>query len=777
MNSTIFDTQPAPSLLWTVDLTEPPVRPPLVVDDLLLVPTREPGPAAHRATLRALSPADGSPCWQEAFEYALITGLATVHPSTPAHPDVSPLLLSLTSTDLLHGEGALVALDAAGEERWRWAPGVQRVSAPALVRDLVRSDDFSRSEKEATEVATPNLSDEGVDAVCVTADARTLVILDFATGEERARVPLEGSASLSTPAVVGDVAYVPCRGPHLLAVGLDGEARWRFNVQGGSDAWLDRTPVVVGDRVYAVLTTGAVLALRAGDGALAWRAEVGPAGKPLSAPATDGKRLFVGARDGLHALELADGRLAWDLPTQRRITAAPQVVGDLVYAADHDHCLYALDAATGRKRWRYEVERRVEVSPVPAVCGKPPVPCVLVADRGGALTAVACPLSAEEYEVAGHWIEAATAYAAQGRLARGAELLADHGEHARAAALWEAAGEEERAAAQYGAAGAWGRAAELWAALGRPVKRAQVLEQHARSQEAVACTAEERAAAWRVAAEAFEAVGRVKRAVACRREVARWLRQPIIKLEVEVGEGLLLEAWSRLQFVVCNDGYGPARSLVIRAHGDEFEGQVMRTQRIFTLPAGQERSQWLDVRPLAHGDSVPLQVSVEYEDRSGEFCTCEQTIYIPVARIGADRDAGQVFHITTGGGAFIAGGLDVEGDYVAGDKRTGIDQRGQQVHGPQTNIAGDARGAVLSGQFQGPVAVGDSAGAAEPRDRDADSLRRQLAEARENLRLIQERRSQYVMEVEIPLDLVKQERRLERRVAELEARLARLADR
>jgi hypothetical protein len=37
---------------------------------------------------------------------------------------------------------------------------------------------------------------------------------------------------------------------------------------------------------------------------------------------------------------------------------------------------------------------------------------------------------------------------------------------------------------------------------------------------------------------------------------------------------------------------------------------------------------------------------------------------------------------------------------------TGIDQRGQVVRGPQTSIAGDVRGPVLSGQFEGPVSTG-----------------------------------------------------------------------
>jgi DNA-binding transcriptional ArsR family regulator len=48
----------------------------------------------------------------------------------------------------------------------------------------------------------------------------------------------------------------------------------------------------------------------------------------------------------------------------------------------------------------------------------------------------------------------------------------------------------------------------------------------------------------------------------------------------------------------------------------------------------------------------------------------------------------------------------VHGDYVAGDKPTGVDQRGQDVHGPQTNIAGDVSGPIASGQFDSATTVG-----------------------------------------------------------------------
>jgi hypothetical protein len=170
-----------------------------------------------------------------------------------------------------------------------------------------------------------------------------------------------------------------------------------------------------------------------------------------------------------------------------------------------------------------------------------------------------------------------------------------------------------------------------------------------------------------VAAQAFEAEGDAQRAAACWRENARWRKQPIITIDVQ-HEGLVLNAWSRLQFTVRNEGYGPARHLVIRASGDEFEGQVMTTRRIFTLRAGRESTDWLDVRPLEYGEAVPLRVSVEYDNQAGEVCTGGQTIYIPVARAEADRGAGQVLHIETGGGAVIMGDVEIEGgDFVGRD--------------------------------------------------------------------------------------------------------------
>ncbi len=62
-------------------------------------------------------------------------------------------------------------------------------------------------------------------------------------------------------------------------------------------------------------------------------------------------------------------------------------------------------------------------------------------------------------------------------------------------------------------------------------------------------------------------------------------------------------------------------------------------------------------------------------------------------------------HATALGAGAVQVGGSVGGDVVTGNKSTTFDQRGQIV-GAQTNIAGNVTGPVLSGQFDGPVAMG-----------------------------------------------------------------------
>ncbi len=575
---------PAQAPAWTATLPALPSHAPVAFAGGVLLACGSP---EHTAALEWRARADGQPRWQRTFDHALITGLVILE---------DHLLLSLTSTDLLRGQGALVMLEAAGDEVWQWAGGVQQVSAPAVAGATVY----------------------------LTADATHLIAVDVATGAEQSRWTLPVSAARAAPAVAGDTLFIPCRGPHLLAWDVSGALRWRFDAALPETAWLHHTPLLHGDTVFTVSSAGQLLALEAETGKLRWQVPIGPPGRALSPLVTEGGYLYVGARDGLHALDF-DGQPCWHFPTQYKITAAPVVAGGVVYAACWDRQLYAVDAATGRELWRYAVERHSEVSPlifstdstdltessssvpsVPSVEKTPPY--ALIADAGGTVTALLRPLSAAELEAAGAPYQAAQ--------------------------LWESLGQPERTAIQYETAGRWERAADLWRTLDHPLRQAESLQQHARALPDEAA----QAALWEQAATLYADHGQPALAEQCQREVARCRHQPALTLDIE-HEGLLLNDWTVVRFIVRNAGFGPARDLVIHTDKQCFEGQVTYTQRIATLEAGGRDVQQLDLKPRESGASVPLRITMDFADHTGQPLQCTQTVHLPVARESAARAA------------------------------------------------------------------------------------------------------------------------------------------
>lgn len=620
--------------VWSVELNEQPVGRLLVFGTLLMVSTQRTERSLQRIKLCAYELADGNLNRSRSFEQVQVSGLVgTLNEATP-------LLVTLDSTDWISGQGMLMAFDIHGEVQWRYSTGAQRLSAPGVDGDVI----------------------------CVTAGTRTLSVVSVETGVEQSKFGLDVSASFAAPVVANGVAYVPCRGPHLLALGLDGRTRWRFDAK-DAQIWLHTTPTLIKDRVITTTSAGAVLALRIEGGSLVWSTDVGPPGKSLGPPAADDERIYVGAADGLYALNPEDGREVWTFSTTRRIEAPPVLVSGVVYIACHDHHVYALDALNGKELWQCKVgKRRIELPPVVTSPDHPCGACVLAANRGGLVLAISRPLSAEEHEAAGNWAEAASASAELGRTAYAAELLESHNEPLESARLWETAGEKERAALQYETAQDWQRAARLWEQMNQPLKQAEALKRYAieltRGEETATL---DKVSAWRTAADAFAIASEKKEAFKCQREIARLLQQPLITVDVE-HEGLALNAWTRINFIVRNEGHGTACHLVIRAVGDQFEGEVAATREIASLRSASKRTEWLDIRPLQHGRSVPLRLSLEYRDKLGEHQVCSQTLHLPVARTEAERGEIQNWHIYTGGGTAIFGGVDTGGgDFVGRD--------------------------------------------------------------------------------------------------------------
>lgn len=579
-----------PRSIWTAELEQTISQPPLVLGDTLLLAVQPPGRISQHSGLLALDLGTGQKRWQHDFNYSLVSGMLAYRLEAEGQ---AIAIVAASSSDLLQGEGGLLAFNEAGEIVWRWQAKEQHYGGP-VVADR---------------------------KVIVVAGSKTFIsISPESGGNDVQRIPLEVTASISPPAIAAGAAYIPCRGPELLSVKLNGEVRWHFQFQGGKRDWLDKTPAVAERRVFAVSSQGSVFALDRDSGKLVWQTAVGEK-RPLSQPLVHDDHLYLGFEKGLTALDTKNGRSLWTFPTTRPVSAPPLILGDTIYLASEDHRLYALELETGLERWHHESSRRIEMPPVLAPNA------LIVADRGGLVIALERPsFSAHVREPDMEQIASN-----QARL-ENAQHLEEQGQLLKAAAIWHEQGELERAAQLYEKGEAWLEAAQLWQQLDRYGKRAEAYERRARQLVADSSIEdEEKAAAWEHAARAFAETGQKEARQNCEREAARFRRHPILTIELKPEGKMVLNAWGRVIFMVHNEGFGTARRLSVSLMGDRFDGQAAHTQTIVNLPPNRDYSHWLDVSPQAHGSSVPMQLVIEYLDKNNSIHKLERTFYLDVA--------------------------------------------------------------------------------------------------------------------------------------------------
>lgn len=130
-------------------------------------------------------------------------------------------------------------------------------------------------------------------------------------------------------------------------------------------------PTIVGKHVYVSSDDGFLYKLDKGDGATAWRTKIVNGGKPRlefgekefrwdrygSAVVTDGKRLYVGSRDGnVYALAANDGREIWRAPAGDMITGTPALHAGTVIFNSYDKHAYAVDADKGSLKWKRDLK-------------------------------------------------------------------------------------------------------------------------------------------------------------------------------------------------------------------------------------------------------------------------------------------------------------------------------------------------------------------------------------------------------------------------------------
>jgi outer membrane protein assembly factor BamB len=513
---------PAAAPRWRVALDALTYGTPVAGNGLLFLLTRQ-GTPTKDTTLLALDLAT-----REAHSCCRLENLLA---NDPILFQDDTLYLGARSADPL-GEGLLLALDAAtGDERWRWAPGAQAVSAPAAADGTLY----------------------------VTLDGDLLCAVDADAGDERRRLQLPMPRSVAAPAFSPDVPqrlFLPSRGPHLCAVDVPRQAiAWHHTSPDDAGDWFLNTPALADGRLFAASTGGAVLALDSERGERLWRVVPGQKGKPLAAPAADGGRVYVGGRDHcVYGLDAASGETLWRYETTRRIEGRPLLLDGVLYVTGHDHCLRALDAATGTELWHYELPRRIEGGP--AACGDPSAgpgqALILAADRRGTFVAVERALAAEVYAAQARWPEAAAAYVRQGDLAAAAEVYEERlNEPFHAAELWGATDRPDRAAPLYRQAGAEDKAQ---AAYRQAAQRSAAAGDHLEAGESSAAIGAwdeagelyERAGRPDLAGPAFEKAGLTTRAAECYAQAERWAEA------ARLYEGM--EAWS--QAAECHERAG-----------------------------------------------------------------------------------------------------------------------------------------------------------------------------------------------------------------------------
>ena len=324
--------------IWTGDAATDGAAPAhvLLLDDLLLVATET--RRAVPSSLHAFRLHGGAvPRWPapKTFEKLQITGLTGAGTLFPEPRGV--FLVTLASTDIFGGHGLLLALDGDGQELWRWQPAGRTLSAAAVADRQI----------------------------WVTEDGQTLWTLTPDGAVADRPVPLPVTAAVSAPLVAKDLVCVPCRSTQLLGLNRAGEVRWVYHTEADGSLWLDQTPAIAGERLFASFSRGQVVALDRTNGSELWRQRVGDEPKPLSPPAIAGSLLVVGARDGLYALDPASGDIRWHFATSRQVEGAPVAMAGHVLFSCHDHHVYALDNRDGSEVWRSPAfDRRLELAPI-----------------------------------------------------------------------------------------------------------------------------------------------------------------------------------------------------------------------------------------------------------------------------------------------------------------------------------------------------------------------------------------------------------------------------
>jgi outer membrane protein assembly factor BamB len=287
----------------------------------------------------------------------------------------------------LDGTFHALALDT-GATRWTFRssagfPGAAAISAGDPRRVVVGDADGLVRALDATtgtllwEYRTDGEISGGPTIVGSDADGRVLVgsqdaslaCLDLADGSLRWRLVTADQIRCSPTIAAGRACVAGCDGKlHLIEI-ASGEEKAAVPIDGPTGT----TPAADDGRVFFGTEGGAFFAIDVTRAAVAWRAE--PAANAMayrSSAAIAGPAAVVGSRrKAVEAFSTADGKRLWRRPMRGRVDGSPVVVGPragrlLAIVGDTAGRIVALDTADGSVAWEFEAGDGFASSPAVA---------------------------------------------------------------------------------------------------------------------------------------------------------------------------------------------------------------------------------------------------------------------------------------------------------------------------------------------------------------------------------------------------------------------------
>lgn len=173
-----------------------------------------------------------------------------------------------------------------------------------------------------------------------------------------------GSRVRSSPAVVGDTAYVGA-GSRFYALDLaDGQPRWHVEADGPVDA----SPAIVDGTAFVNSDPGTVYAVDIESAEVRWKRATGqamPEGTPrTSSPTVVDGAVYVGLNSEIRAFGASSGEERWRTPIGGLIAgAAPAVADGTLFTGHTGGELVAVDSADGEVRWRTPLAEFVTCPP------------------------------------------------------------------------------------------------------------------------------------------------------------------------------------------------------------------------------------------------------------------------------------------------------------------------------------------------------------------------------------------------------------------------------